>query len=198
MKTFKTPKGTELPLRDMRGKDYLDVQYRVLWMREEHADWGIQTEFLSLSPEGAIAHATIRDAMGKILAQGTKSENPKGFEDYIEKAETGAIGRALALCGYGTQFAQELEEGERIVDSPREPKGAPSNVAPIRPAEGDLGAYVLPFGKYQGKRLAEIGHHDLDNYFQWMKKNQKPGQKDSEGMQAIDAFLKSREVPRVK
>ncbi len=31
---------------------------------------------------------------------------------------TGAIGRALAHCGYGTQFAPETEEGERIADAP--------------------------------------------------------------------------------
>lgn len=31
---------------------------------------------------------------------------------------TGAIGRALAMCGYGTQFAPELEEGPRLADSP--------------------------------------------------------------------------------
>jgi ribosomal protein S27AE len=36
----------------------------------------------------------------------------------MEKAETGSVGRALSLCGYGTQFASELEEGQRIVDAP--------------------------------------------------------------------------------
>ena len=41
-----------------------------------------------------------------------------------EKAETKAVGRALAMLGYGTQFAPELDEGERIVDSPVERKGA--------------------------------------------------------------------------
>jgi hypothetical protein len=34
------------------------------------------------------------------------------------KAETKAVGRALAMLGYGTQFAPEMDEGERIVDSP--------------------------------------------------------------------------------
>ncbi len=32
---------------------------------------------------------------------------------------TGAVGRALAYCGYGTQFAPELEEGNRLADAPR-------------------------------------------------------------------------------
>ena len=43
-KTFKTPKGTELPLLDLRGKDYLMVAHRLVWFREEHSDWTIETE----------------------------------------------------------------------------------------------------------------------------------------------------------
>jgi hypothetical protein len=55
-------------------------------------------------------------------ATGTKSECAADFGDYIEKAETGAIGRALAALGYGTQFAPEFNEEHRIVDSPVEPR----------------------------------------------------------------------------
>jgi hypothetical protein len=32
-------------------------------------------------------------------------EKAASFSDFLEKAETGAIGRALAALGYGTQFA---------------------------------------------------------------------------------------------
>lgn len=52
------------------------------------------------------------------MATGTKMETRGDFGDFVEKAETGAIGRALAMCGYGTQFAPELAEGARIVDAP--------------------------------------------------------------------------------
>jgi hypothetical protein len=38
--------------------------------------------------------------------------------DFGPKAETGAIGRALAALGFGTQFAIELSEDDRIVDTP--------------------------------------------------------------------------------
>ncbi len=60
-------------------------------------------------------------------ATGTKSENAANFPDYIEKAETGAIGRALAALGYGTQFAPEFNEEHRIVDSPVERQPAPAS-----------------------------------------------------------------------
>lgn len=105
-------------LTDIKGKQYLEVKWRLVWFREDHPDWAIHTEIVKADEKGAVMKASILNAEGKILAQATKSETPGGFADYIEKAETGAIGRALALCGYGTQFAPELEEGQRIVDSP--------------------------------------------------------------------------------
>ncbi len=106
-------------LMQIKGKDYLQVQWRIVWMREDHHDWGIETEIVNSVPGGAQVKATVKDASGRILAQAHKMETKAGFGDYLEKAETGAIGRALALCGYGTQFTgDELDEGVRIVDSP--------------------------------------------------------------------------------
>lgn len=109
-------------LTNIRGQEYLEVKWRLVWFREEHPageGWGIETRALELTEQRAVWRAEIIDPEGRVVATGTKSETPKGFADYIEKAETGAIGRALALLGYGTQWcADELDEGERIVDSP--------------------------------------------------------------------------------
>ncbi len=69
--------------------------------------------------------AVVTDGKGG-RATATKSENAASFPDFIEKAETGAVGRALAMLGYGTQFTgDELSEEHRIVD-------APVDRAPIR------------------------------------------------------------------
>lgn len=107
-------------LTKLRGADYLEVKWRLVWFRDEHPDWTIETEpvVLDIDKQVAIFHATIRDTEGRIIAQATKMETAKGFADFLEKAETGAVGRALAMCGYGTQFAPEFNEGERIVDAP--------------------------------------------------------------------------------
>lgn len=122
MRTFKTKAGTELPLLDLRGKDYLQVAHRLVWMREEHPDWGIETGIeLNADRTMTLATAYIRDATGRLLATAHKVEDQKGFPDHVEKAETGAVGRALAMCGYGTQFAPELEEGDRLADAPLPP-----------------------------------------------------------------------------
>lgn len=103
----------------VQGRQYLPVSARLIWFREEHPDWGIVTTpiEINLEKQYAIFSASIFNAEGKLMATATKMENVRGFPDYMEKAETGSVGRALAYCGFGTQFAPELEEGGRIADT---------------------------------------------------------------------------------
>lgn len=105
-------------LIDIKGKKYLPVASRLVWFREEHPDWGIKTGIAERIENGAIMKAEILDNQGNVIAQAHKMETKSGFGDYLEKAETGAVGRALATCGYGTQFSPDLEEGSRLADSP--------------------------------------------------------------------------------
>lgn len=107
------------------GREYLPVSARLVWFRNDHPDWGIVTTAveINLTPENnkpayAIFQAQIFNEDGRLMATGTKMEDARGFGDFLEKAETGSVGRALAMCGYGTQFAPELEEGHRLADSP--------------------------------------------------------------------------------
>ncbi len=60
-----------------------------------------------------------------------KRETRKDFPDFTEKAVTGALGRCLAQCGFGTAYAlQDLDEGNRIVDAPLEARKKDSPVEP--------------------------------------------------------------------
>jgi hypothetical protein len=126
---FKTKNGTELPILNLKGKPYLQVAHRVIWFREQHPEGRIETIFLFPFSEASmisVCKAKIYDGEGKLLAEATKREDMKHFPDFIEKSETGAIGRALALCGYGTQFAEsDFDEMPRVVDSPIMPAKAP-------------------------------------------------------------------------
>lgn len=100
--------------------DYLPVAARIAWFRREHPDWSIITETVQLAEKAVVMKAIIKDANGRVIATARKKETEIGFPDYIEKAETGAVGRALAMCGYGTLQAPEFDEGERIADAPIE------------------------------------------------------------------------------
>lgn len=128
------------------SKDYLPVQWRLVWFRTAFPHGTIETEMLHLDMDRdteedgyawnaerrrsekivkqakgfCVFRAVVKDGVGGV-AVGTKSEKAASFGDFIEKAETGAIGRALAALGYGTQFTgDEFEEQHRIVDSPVE------------------------------------------------------------------------------
>lgn len=123
MKTVTTPKGTALPLANLKGKDYLLVAHRLQWFNEAETNFRIETDFLLVNDEQTVARAvvTVFDKEGKEIkrASATKRETRKDFSDHTEKAETSSVGRALAMLGYGTQFAiSDLDEGDRIVDSP--------------------------------------------------------------------------------
>ena len=126
----------------LKGKAYLPARRRIQWMRglpEPHPDWTIDTEVVEHAigklvkpgPVGvgkveggyAVVRANIFDEEGRLIATGLKSEYSENFTDYLEKAETGSIARALAVAGYGTESALDLDEGidaGRIADAPVE------------------------------------------------------------------------------
>lgn len=123
MKSVTTPKGTVLPLISLKGKDYLQVMHRLQWFNESVDSFDIQTTIFKAEKDESIvtSKVSIFDSNGRLIksSSATKREDAKGFGDHLEKAETGSIGRALALLGFGTQFAiSDLDEGVRIVDSP--------------------------------------------------------------------------------
>lgn len=187
---MKTQKGTELPLLDLRGKKYLQVAHRLVWFREEKPDWSIETE-VKRDKDESIAKAIIRDPGGRIIATAHKHENAKGFADHTEKSETGAIGRALALCGYGTQFAPELDEADRLADAPiDDTRNRSHNDRPLQPNGGNY-EYRIPFGKYKGLTLQEVGIDDLRSYVEWMDKQ--PDPERLEAKKTKDEFISKAE-----
>ena len=110
-------------LTKLKGKDYLEVKWRLLWLRTEHPDAVIETELvrLEMDPPMAVFRARV-SIPGGGSATGWGQEELKDFGDYLEKAETKALGRALAALGFGTQFTEDFDfaEGDpaRVVDSP--------------------------------------------------------------------------------
>lgn len=146
------------------GQYYLPVAARLIWFRKEHPDWSVETHLIQIDLEKRVAvfQAIIRDSEGQLIATGTKMETGSDFNDFLEKAETGAIGRALAVCGYGTQFAPEISEGDVVgegrvayVDSPQPMRGEGAAVPAESIVCADCGAslrqaqYTISMLKYQ-------------------------------------------------
>lgn len=128
-----TDKGMEATFEPARylvninGKgEYLEVKWRLVWLRTAHPDAIVETELVHLEhgtrETGGHAVFKARVAIpGGGSATGWGSEGANDFRDFIEKAETKAIGRALAALGFGTQFCHDHEFGAadaRIVDAP--------------------------------------------------------------------------------
>jgi hypothetical protein len=108
-------------LSKLSGKDYLEVKWRLVWLRDKHPDAQLVTELVEHAVgEYAVVKAGVQIPSTGAQATGYGSETPRDFRDYLEKAETKAIGRALAALGFGTQFTTDLDDAEhgRIADSP--------------------------------------------------------------------------------
>ena len=121
---LKLPKNKKVTLSNGEIKwekveaNYLPVAPRIAWFRKDHPDWSILTRAVMTANKAIVMKAIVKDSEGRIIATARKKETEIGFPDYIEKAETGAVGRALAMCGYGTLQAPEFDEGQRLADAP--------------------------------------------------------------------------------
>jgi hypothetical protein len=100
--------------------DYLEVKWRLVWFREKFPHGTIETQEVCVDLDRGYARfrALVCDGEGG-QASGYGTETAAGFADYVERAETRALGRALAALGIGTQFVgQDLTEGEHVADAP--------------------------------------------------------------------------------
>jgi hypothetical protein len=107
-------------LTKVSGRDYLEVKWRLVWLRSVHPEAQIETEMVEHRNNMAVFRAKVMLPSGA-SATGWGSEGTDDFGDYLEKAETKALGRALAALGFGTQFCPDFDFGadrQRVVDSP--------------------------------------------------------------------------------
>lgn len=184
-------------LSDLKGKQYLEVKWRLVWLREKHPDATISTTLERYDGNEAVVHAYIQIPNGG-AASGLGSETKQDFRDYLEKAETKAIGRALAALGFGTQFCEDHdfdpEQQGFVVDSPvqrmgSQPESAPATSRPpaqsndARPTHVPGGASRKQLGMIRG--LAREAGMDDEHLHAFMKGE--TGKESSDDLSISDA-----------
>lgn len=90
--------------KDIKGKEYAEVNQRIKAFRMIYPEGSIITEMLSNENGVCIFKATIINN-SKVLATGTAYEQENSTfinkTSYIENCETSAVGRALGMAGFG-------------------------------------------------------------------------------------------------
>ncbi len=104
----------------IKGKDYVEVNKRVLAFREICPEGCIRTKIEHLEAGMVVVKATVYAEDGRILATGLAYEKETSSfinkTSYIENCETSAVGRALGFVGIGIDgsicSAEELENAK--------------------------------------------------------------------------------------
>jgi len=102
----------------IHGEEYVRVRDRLQMLRRDHPGARIETELIQLDREShfALFRARIELPSGA-LATGWGSETGDDFGDYIEKAETKALGRALVALGYGSDANASVQDDSARVEA---------------------------------------------------------------------------------
>ena len=103
----------------IHGREYKTVALRVAEFKEQHPEWSIVTELVSADDEAVVMKALVMDQDQRIRGTGYAEEKRSASKinktSAMENAETSAIGRSLAACGFaGTEFASADEVANAI------------------------------------------------------------------------------------
>lgn len=101
------PRDFLVKVKGSSSPNYLEVKYRLIMLREMFPEAVHKTEVQYFGKDEdafAVVHCSITLPNGA-HGEGYKMEERKHFQDYLEKAETGACGRALYAVGIGIQYS---------------------------------------------------------------------------------------------
>jgi hypothetical protein len=101
-------------LSKVSGSDYLEVRWRLVWLRNVHPDAVIETDLVSHTDKLAVFKATVSIPGPGGSATGHGSETPGDFRDYLEKAECFRDDTEI-LTKRGFKHHRDIRVGEPVL-----------------------------------------------------------------------------------
>jgi hypothetical protein len=150
---------------NIKGKNYVMVNERINYFRENFKGWSLTSELVSLTDDACVIKAVVSDEKGRIMATGFAQENRESSminkTSFVENCETSAWGRALGNLGIGIDDSIASAEEVSMAITKQERQNSVIG-----------GEYLLSSGKYKGKTLAEADAEDgeyLPSLLDWDK-----------------------------
>lgn len=113
---------------NIKGKEYVQVNERIKYFRENYKNWSLTSEIVSLENGVCVIKAIIKDENEIVRATGLAYEKEGSTSvnktSYIENCETSAWGRALGNLGIGidTSIASAEEVKNAMLNQKDKPK----------------------------------------------------------------------------
>ena len=149
---------------DIKGKEYAEVNERIKAFRSICPNGSIATNIESLKDGVVVMSCEVRDEDGKLLGKAYAYEKEDSSfinkTSYIENCCTSATGRALGYVGFGIDTS--VASYEEVANA----------IANQEPTKEEAEAYILSFGRNEGKTLKEVQQED-PKYIEWILNNSK-------------------------
>jgi hypothetical protein len=150
---------------NIKGKNYVMVNERIKYFRDNFKDWSLTSELVSLTDDSCVIKAIVSDENGRVMATGFAQENRESSminkTSFVENCETSAWGRALGNLGIGIDdsiaSAEEVDMAIKKQDRQNSIIG---------------GEYLFTSGNFKGKTIAEADAEDgeyLNKLLEWDK-----------------------------
>ena len=113
---------------NIHGKNYVEVNERIKYFRENYKGWSLISELIDLTENRCVIKASITNEKDKVIATGIAYEvmgsSYINKTSFIENCETSAWGRALGNLGIGidTSIASAFEVNNAIIQQETKPK----------------------------------------------------------------------------
>ena len=147
----------------IKGKDYVMVNERLKYFRENYKGWSLTSELVSLTDGACVIKAIVCDETGRVMATGLAQEDKSSSminkTSFVENCETSAWGRALGNLGIGID--ESVASAEEV------------DMAIRKQERLDLlgGAYTFASGKYKDKTIEEVAQVD-NGYLDYLLLNE--------------------------